>query len=263
MDDPHLTAPQLARHLNSACPELVEKIIKLAESPLLGYPKQLSSINSAIASLGFQAIKNLIIIASIIETIKQQNTQANLNINRFWTHALAVALGFKIITTEKNISYTSDLLLISSLHDIGRIVLAENFANEYHTIITEAKSTLKPLSNAESSHFKCTSADIGKWLFEQWNLPSDQTDTIAYIDHPWEYPHKPNLAMVLHFADILADQAGYDLIENEPHPDIHSLVINEIQPRQNDDGKIIWEYYLYKLNDEMKSAREIIILLTT
>jgi HD-like signal output (HDOD) protein len=83
---------------------LSTKLLAIANSPIYGIPRKVSTIDFAILVLGYQEIKNIIIGLSIMETFKNMNDGV-LDYKDLWLHSflvgslarrIALDLGYKI-----------------------------------------------------------------------------------------------------------------------------------------------------------------------
>ncbi len=120
------------------------------------------------------------------------------------------------------------------LHDIGKVVLDQFFAEEYQQILEESGCLeSSSVCEAEIKHFGMDHGDVGSILLKRWNFPGEICDLVA-MDHKADVPEKVNDADVsmLHIADILSKEVGMGVSESIisteiPESDLEALGVNK------------------------------------
>jgi len=92
------------------------------------------------------------------------------------------------------------------LHDIGIAVLDQYFPAMFSKI--QACMNERSLSDHEAEQFLYgfDHGDIGYWLSERWNLPINLSEAIRYHHNPALANGAPQLARLVHVADILTNE---------------------------------------------------------
>jgi HD-like signal output (HDOD) protein len=98
------------------------------------------------------------------------------------------------------------------LHDIGKLVLAANFAADYARILEIGRQGTVPLVAAEENTFGANHADIGGYLLGLWGLPVPVVEAIALHHSPGQSTHNG-------FSPLTAVHAANALVDFEPSPD--------------------------------------------
>src|SRR5712672_2938697 len=101
VEDPRSTAKQL-HEIVSHDPALVARILKVVNSAFYGLPGQIGSINRAIVLLGLNAVKNIVIAASLAKLFRGGKVSANFSARDLWTHSIAVGVMSKMIVQKIN-----------------------------------------------------------------------------------------------------------------------------------------------------------------
>jgi len=196
---------------------LTSKILKVSNSAYYGFQQKIGSLDRAVVLLGFNMIKSLAMSVGIIKTLPVQSKGSYFSRERLWIHSLAVATVMKHLAETTGRKEDGDALFVAGLlHDIGKVVLDQFFAEEYQQILEET-GCLESLSvcEAEIKHFAMDHGDIGSILLKRWNFPSAICDLVA-MDHKSDVPENVNAADVamLHIADILSKEAGMGVSES-------------------------------------------------
>ena len=98
IEDPKSSAAQLGQ-LISKDQGLVTKILSVANSPLYGIPRRVSTIEFAIVILGFNHIKNIVIALSMMEAFKNIG-DTKFDQKSYWEHSLLTATAAKRIADD-------------------------------------------------------------------------------------------------------------------------------------------------------------------
>src|ERR1700749_1955943 len=101
VENPRSTAQDLKK-LISNDPALVARIQKVVNSAFHGLPGQIGSINRAIVLLGLNAVKNIVIAASLAKLFRGGRVSPHFSAKDLWTHSLAVGVMSKLLVSKLN-----------------------------------------------------------------------------------------------------------------------------------------------------------------
>lgn len=181
INNPNTSAYEIASII-SEDPALTAKVLKLTNSSFYGIPRTITNVKQAIVILGLEAIKSLVISASVFE-IFSKNSKLDIDyLERFWRHSLSVAIMAKIICRKnKMLSLQEAELSFSAglLHDIGKLIIISHLPREHDEIIQIIENQRGcPEYQAENEILGFTHADIGSYLTARWNLPESICNAI-------------------------------------------------------------------------------------
>src|SRR3954468_23442322 len=88
VEDPRSTAQDLHRIIAND-PALCSRILKVVNSSFYGLPGQIGSINRAIVLLGLNAVKNIVIAASLTKLFRGGKVSPNFSAKDLWSHSIA------------------------------------------------------------------------------------------------------------------------------------------------------------------------------
>lgn len=158
---------------------LTTKVLRLANSAYYAIPGGVTSLQRAIAYIGYDAINQLVLSASIMKALDAK-ASPNFEPNQFWKHSLGVAMASE--TTARFVQHKnpSDLFTCGLVHDMGKIasyiiapeVFAETlaYAKVKNVSVTEAESVLGTPKHTM----------IGRELATKWRLPALIQATTAH-----------------------------------------------------------------------------------
>ncbi|MBZ0199484.1 MAG: HDOD domain-containing protein [Ignavibacteriaceae bacterium] len=188
---------------------LVAKILTVANSPLYGLPRRVSTVEFAIVILGFDQIKNIVIALSMIEAFQSSNDEY-WNRNTYWRHSLMTATAAKKIADELGYPRSGEAFTVGLLHDLGISVMQRYLNNEFRIITNMVNESGICHLAAEEEVLGLTHQDVGRFLADKWNLPSTLGDAILNHHTPSNSEHNRVLSSIVHLADFMTQvlQAG-------------------------------------------------------
>jgi putative nucleotidyltransferase with HDIG domain len=170
LQDPRTSADQLGKVL-STDPSMVSRVLKLVNSAFYGFPGRIGTISQAIMVLGFSAIRNLVLTASVLKSFTPPGSAKGFDPELFWRHSLTVAALSRGLAIEKGLPYIEEVFVAGLLHDIGRVVLHQKLPEEWEKVMLHHEKTGCGLRQAEKLVLGVTHADLGAFLAIKWNLP--------------------------------------------------------------------------------------------
>jgi putative nucleotidyltransferase with HDIG domain len=202
LDNPRTGASELGK-LISKDQAMVAKILSVANSPLYGLPRRVSTIEFAIVILGFDHIKNIVIALSMMEAFKSKEDK-NWNRRSYWLHSLITASAAKRIADDLGYRKSGEAFTCGLLHDLGISVIQRYFYEGFKEIINLVNEQQIRYINAEQKILGITHQEIGYFLIEKWNLPISLGDAILFHHNPSEAENEREMAAIIHLADYMS-----------------------------------------------------------
>jgi HD-like signal output (HDOD) protein len=158
---------------------MTAQVLKLTNSAFFGLPRQLASADEAVAYLGLETIKSLVLSIHAFSQFEKTET-GPLKIESLWNHSMQVAgLAKRISKLEGQESNAAEEAFTSGmLHDIGKLVLSVNLPKDYTEATRLAQSGME-LPAAEEQVFGANHADVGGYLIGLWGLPVPVVEAVA------------------------------------------------------------------------------------
>ena len=206
LSNPLTSAADLGKVINKD-QGLVTKILAVANSPLYGIPRRVSTIEFAIVILGFDHIKNIVMALSMIEAFKRDDGK-NWDNASYWVHSLMTASAAKRIADELRYQRTGEVFTAGLLHDLGITIIQRYFNSEFNAICGLVDSQEMRHLKAEEQVLGLTHQEIGQLLANRWNLPESLGETIAYHHFPSALEDNKVLASIVHLADYMTQRLG-------------------------------------------------------
>jgi HD-like signal output (HDOD) protein len=215
LDDPRTSATELGRII-SQDQAMVAKVLMVANSPLYGIPRKVSTVEFAIVILGFNHIKNIVVALSVMDAF-QGKSKVKWNRNKFWTHSLATGVLAKRIATDLGYGKSGEAFTAGLLHDLGISALQRYFTKEFSEICNLVEREKLRYDAAEKLTIGLTHSEIGEFLIKNWNLPESLSDAVKYHHKPADAPNDKILPSIIHLADYMTQKyqlGDYDWDEN-------------------------------------------------
>ena len=191
-------------------PALTSKILKVANSAYYGFPQKISSLDRAVALLGFNMVKSLAISVGVIRSLPSKGLAEVFNIEDLWVHSLAVATAMRLLEEGKGPGeHLEALFIVGLLHDVGKIILAEFLPDEFAAAVEKSNSDVaQPLYETERHIIGIDHGEVGGMLLARWKFPEVIVVPVTMHHSPegsWTDFLRETAVLVV--ADALARQA--------------------------------------------------------
>lgn len=210
-DNPQMSVSTLANKI-SQDQVITAKILRIANSPFYGLPRQVASVQDAVVILGFDSVRNITIAAGLIHGFAHA-PEVCFDPRQFWMSNMQVAVYAKIIAKKlgqnPEIAFTAGLL-----HDIGLIVLAVCIPDVYGQLFKRQPDSGLPLFELEQAELGFDHAMLGAEVARRWNFPEVILHAIQFHHAPDQNPTAP-VTDIVHVANYMADEIAKETPEEE------------------------------------------------
>ncbi len=164
-------------------PQIAAKIIGLANTPLFGTSKRVSSVSDSAILLGFTRVKAVTMGIAFMSSLITKPA-GKLDIQGIWLHSLAIALALRTLSLAmpRNTRPLDDeIFLAGLLHNIGYMVLNhldQKRSDELHTRISLEKD--RHSIEIEAELLEMNHCELGAQLAHLWNLPEAIVIVLRY-----------------------------------------------------------------------------------
>lgn len=200
LDNPNTTSSEINKII-SRDPALVTKILSVANSPLYGLQRKVSTIDFAILVLGFKELKNIISVITVSEALKNK-TDKYLNQKEFLIHSYFTGSASRKICKDLGYQNTGEAFIAGFLHDIGISIIHRYLHSNFVEIIELSDQQKMPFKEAEKEVLGMSHEEVGSYLLEKWNFPIDICDAVLYHHEPSKAKHSQNIAAIINMADF-------------------------------------------------------------
>ncbi len=232
INDPKSTTKQIGNIITSD-QSLTAKTLKLVNSAFYGFSKKITTVDQAIVIIGFNAVKNLAISASVFDIFKNMNQRSSFDRYGFWTHCIGTAFIAKQISEDTRIGNPGEIFVSGLLHDIGKIILDIYFPEEMNKILYNSSNKNIPFYQSEEEILNFTHSEVGFLLSRKWNLPDNLYIPIRYHHYPNKAIKYESIVAIVHTANIIAKAGniGFDGDSVTPKISTHAWnILKQMKP---------------------------------
>lgn len=153
---------------------MTAKILQLVNSAFFGLARRVASPQDAVSLLGYDTVRALVLSAKIFSQVDLQRIPG-FWLDALWQHSFSTALfaraigvGEKLPRKAQDEAFTAGIL-----HDLGKLILAQNFPDDYTEAIARSDRHNRPLWEVEIEHFGASHAELGAYLLGLWGIGED------------------------------------------------------------------------------------------
>ncbi|MGA2193211.1 MAG: HDOD domain-containing protein [Nitrospirota bacterium] len=168
---------------------LAGRVLKLSNSALYGCRGSITTLSTAIMIMGFTILKAVVIAASTKNIYKRfGHTEKYL-----WEHSIINGIASREIAMVVGVAKSEEAFLSGLLHDIGKVVINNNYPVQYKNIIRRVYCEGLDFAEAEKETFGYSHLDVGGLLAKKWKLPEEISTAIRH-HHDFSLLSEPFLA---------------------------------------------------------------------
>jgi HD-like signal output (HDOD) protein len=176
---------------------MTTKILQLVNSAFFALPRHISDPSQAVSLLGLDTIRALVMTVEVFSKFDQKKLMA-FDIEGLWNHSIATGQLVKCIgkieAADKQLR--DDAYMAGLLHDIGKLVLADNYPDQYREIQDLMKHGCLTSADAETQILGASHAEVGAYLLGLWGLPDPIVEAVAFHHRPQDCPAKDFIPLV-------------------------------------------------------------------
>lgn len=217
---------------------IVIKLLHIVNSSY--YAVKTGSIKRAVAYLGLDNIKNIVIASAFIDGLSF-NSKDNKRLEQLWEHAFIANRIISIIYEFLNKKIPETEMNAGLLSNVGIIFMIHSFHDKYMEIFEEVEKNNMNLVELENKAFGTNHQEIGGYLLQWWDIPLPIVEAALYHHDPFN-ENIINRQIVL--AAHIAEKYAWDIIGTKYSFDFDEKVFDEL--------KIDKEKFEMKLKDTLE-----------
>jgi HD-like signal output (HDOD) protein len=193
---------------------LSARVLQLVSSGLYGLPRPVTSIGGAVAFLGVEMVKAIVLSVEVSKMFPLAHGVPDFSIDGLQKRSFAAAqLAKRLLGHEPN----GDTVLIAGmLQDIGQLVLAARAPQRFSIALQSSVRGKTPLYEAELELFGATHAEIGGYLLGLWGLPPKLVHAVAHHLEPDQGARTFDAASALYVSNLLCTNPDVPALEEVP-----------------------------------------------
>jgi HD-like signal output (HDOD) protein len=231
---------------------LSARVLELIHSGLHRLPQPLTSIVAAVAFLGVERIKALVLAVEVAKLFPLTQPVPLFSLDALQKRGLVAGQLAKQIWGPES---RGDLLeQAGTLQGVGQLVLAARAPQRFAIALQTSARGKLPLYEAELGLFGATHAEIGSDLLGLWGLPEKLVQAVAHHLQPNREARSFDAGAALYVANLLAENPNLPALDEIPARtvalDLRSLRALGVAHRLDD-----WRRFARELSSERAGAR--------
>lgn len=189
---------------------MTAKVLQLVNSAFFGVQRSMSDPAEAVTRLGMNTIKNLVLSFGVFSRLEGPPL-LNMQMERLWEHSLQVSLLARSLCRLEgsDIHTADDAATGGMLHDVGKVILAAEFATEYDRLLGQSPEAGLSTVELEQRALGCTHAQVGAYLLGIWGLPTTVVEAVAFHHDLRDYlADRFSAVLAVFAADVLVNEAS-------------------------------------------------------
>jgi HD-like signal output (HDOD) protein len=194
---------------------MLTKMLQVVNSPFYGLPRRISSATQAVALLGLEAIKSLVLSMKVFSQF-ESSSQTFFSLDILWNHGMITGRYARTIAKDHGTDsrVMEDAFTAGLLHDVGLLVFATNVPDQYTETLALMQNQGITEWEAERQVLGATHAEVGGYLLGTWGLSDTMVEAVAFHHDPIRSTgHTFSPLTAVHIANVLDEQeqaAGMD-----------------------------------------------------
>lgn len=194
----------------SVDPIMTSNLLRIANSSIYNFSREISTISRAITIVGSSAIYNMMMVTFASDTIKAFSTTA-IDLKRFWRTSVFCGVVAKNLSLCAGIRDRERMFVVGLMQNLGELIVAK-FQPELAKEIEKLESDVLPWDKQQSTvgfHY----ADLTAKLLKTWCIPEKIILPIEHFNQAKNIQLNKDIK-ILHIASRLA------LVDS--HPDLYN-----------------------------------------
>lgn len=199
---------------------LATGLLKLVNSSYFGLPRRVSSTEQAVTLLGTETLRAVVLSHYLFSRFDTRR-YPRFGLDNLWNHSLGVARFARTLASLEGADKTDkDVCFMAGLvHDMGKLVLAELFREDYVRVLTMTREQNLPIREAEMAVLGVSHAEVGGYLLGLWGFEEAVVTAVGRHHEPARAGSGAPLAVpLLHAANALEHELVVLHPEYAPHP---------------------------------------------
>jgi putative nucleotidyltransferase with HDIG domain len=164
---------------------MTAKILQLVNSAFFGLARRIANPQEAVSLLGYDTVKALVLSAKVFSQFDVKRVP-RVWLDALWRHSLETSLFARSIATTEKLPRKSldEAFTAGILHDLGKLILVQNFQDDYAEVLDQCRRRPRPLWELESERFGASHAELGAYLMGLWGIGDEVVNAIAHHHQP-------------------------------------------------------------------------------
>lgn len=159
-------------------PALTAKILRIVNSSLFGLSREVGHLNQALALLGIQPLKLLVLGFSLPPGLYQSVTRDRLA--WYWRHALTKAVAARELAEAVWHISGDEPLLAALLQDLGLLVMLQELGSPFARLLEKAEASDLDLAHVQREMLGFDHMALTARILTEWRLPESIVSAVDW-----------------------------------------------------------------------------------
>ena len=160
---------------------LTAKVLRTVNSSFYGLSTPCATIPHAVAYLGINAVKSLVLSFSLVQSVGGHEGSADgFDFLEYWRRAVYSAAAARTIADAVRACNPEEAFVAALMQDIGMVIMFRAIPAEYMPVLSAHDSDHFTLPGAERSALEFDHCHVGGELASMWKLPQPVVDSIRF-----------------------------------------------------------------------------------
>lgn len=254
VQDPEFDYKEVVEVL-SADPGMTGELLRLANSPLFGVARRITTLNQALALLGLKRVRSLVLGRYIVDSIDKKHPPV-IDTSYYWRRSLATGVLAARLADPLEPRFREEAFIAGLLADTGVVILDETLMGDYRDIARQyCPHGQDTIADMEKLAIDVTHGQVSAMILEHWHLPDVVCDAVRWhCETPpsWDTPGM-RVARIIGAADrigkyicetpqdidAVADACQNAMVGLELDPIVLARILTEIEPQIQDFASVL------------------------
>jgi HD-like signal output (HDOD) protein len=192
------------------------KVLALANTAWYSRTAPILSLRQAVARLGLDPLRNLILSMSMKGVSNRLPTPAQWSSSRFNKHCIATAVLSEIIANALAPQCMELAFLSGLFHDLGRLIIVVLLHDDTQALERLVQEEHHGLEQVETELVGFSHSELSAVIVKSWNLPASVETAVRFHENPAEdnsqiETNPYSLSHLVHAADCFVDCSGFSV----------------------------------------------------
>ncbi len=187
---------------------LTGNVLRMVNSAAYGRRTEVMAISNAVAILGINKLRNLVLTLSVANMWRSVKTANHWSLKRFNMHELATAILCDTLAQRMEVEFPEGAFLAGLLHDLGKLLIVMASPADHLDIEAHAAKTGCGMLEAERFVLETDHAALSAEALRIWKLPVSLQDAVR--NH--HAPVVGSLSLAVSVADECVNRLGVGIV---------------------------------------------------
>ncbi|MFM7260241.1 MAG: HDOD domain-containing protein [bacterium] len=160
-------------------PAIATKVLRTVNSSYYGLTRRCASIQQALAFLGLQTVKALVLGFSLARCVNGGgDDEFSFDFTDYWRRSIYAAASAREIAKLARSCDPDEVFVASLVQDIGMVALWRAYGDRYLQVIELAKGDHRRLAALEQRTFETDHTLVGAEMLSRWRFPEEVCDAV-------------------------------------------------------------------------------------